>query len=372
MELSEEKKKVFIRRLLLSRTRIMFNFGFYGLLLMSMKFKLDEDVETISTDAEYIYINPAFLDSLTDPELDFVLLQEILHVIMGHYAEEEQGEENDGEQKKGDEKNSDKDEVVENEIRNSCGMYEKDFSEGRDYKDLRDDHSKWVGEKEDSYLNDVWEKRIIDAYEAVKMMNTARGAGSIPSFLDRLLSELKKPQVDWKTILTNFIQEEITDYSFTPPDRRFDEGDFFLPDFNEKDDHVENILFMIDTSGSMSEEMITTAYSEVKGAIDQFGGKLKGWLGFFDAQVVEPKAFSDEEEFKIIRPVGGGGTSFHVIFEYVRDNMMSDPPVSIIIMTDGYASEPAEKMAMGIPVLWLITDSDVTPSWGKIARIHSK
>ena len=70
--------------------------------------------------------------------------------------------------------------------------------------------------------------------------------------------------------------------------------------------------------------------------------------------------------------MGGGGTSFHVIFEYVRDNMMSDPPVSIIIMTDGYASEPTEKMAMGIPVLWLITDSEVTPSWGKIARIHSK
>ena len=82
MELSEEKKNEFIRRLLLSRTRIMFNFGFYGLLLMSMKFKLDEDVETISTDAEYIYINPAFLDSLTDPELDFVLLQEILKCQM--------------------------------------------------------------------------------------------------------------------------------------------------------------------------------------------------------------------------------------------------------------------------------------------------
>lgn len=40
-------------------------------------------------------------------------------------------------------------------------------------------------------------------------------------------------------------------------------------------------------------------------------------------------------------------------------------------MTDGYAPQPDEKMAMGIPVLWLITDSVVIPSWGKVARIYS-
>ena len=66
-----------------------------------------------------------------------------------------------------------------------------------------------------------------------------------------------------------------------PPDRRFDESPFFLPDFNDKDDLAEDILFMIDTSASMSDDMITAAYSKVKGAIDQFDGKLKCWLGFF-------------------------------------------------------------------------------------------
>ena len=64
---------------------------------------------------------------------------------------------------------------------------------------------------------------------------------------------------------------------------------------------------MIDTSGSMSDDMITAAYSEVKGAIDQFGGKLEGWLGFFDAAIIEPKRFTSLDEFKIIKPAGGGG-----------------------------------------------------------------
>ena len=144
---------------------------------------------------------------------------------------------------------------------------------------------------------------------------------------------------------------------------------YFLPDFNEKDDVVKNVLFMIDTSGSMSDDMITDAYSEIKGAIDQFNGKLQGMLGFFDAAVTEPKPFANEEEFRVIRPVGGGGTSFDVIFDYVNKNMADEPPASIIILTDGYAPFPKKSYANGIPVLWMINNDNVTPPWGKIARI---
>ena len=159
------------------------------------------------------------------------------------------------------------------------------------------------------------------------------------------------------------------DYSFVPPDRRFDESPFFLPDFNEKDDVVEDILFMIDTSGSMSDEMITAAYSEVKGAIDQFNGKLKGWIGFFDAAIVEPQPFENEDEFRVIQPAGGGGTDFNIIFLYVQEHMQNKLPASIIILTDGYAPFPKQSLAMGIPVLWLLNNEEVEPPWGKVARI---
>ena len=52
--------------------------------------------------------------------------------------------------------------------------------------------------------------------------------------------------------------------------------------------------------------------------------------------------------------------------------MQEDPPVSIVIMTDGYAPMPEEKMANGIPVLWIITNEDITPPWGKVARVTEK
>lgn len=232
-----------------------------------------------------------------------------------------------------------------------------------------DDHSWWGKYEEDDTLRDVWVKRFEDAAEAIKIRDPSNARGLLPAFAERILKELKKTQTDWRTILNDFIQEEVVDYSFAPPDRRFDDSPFFLPDFNGKEDRVEDILFMIDTSGSMSDDMIAAAYSEVKGAIDQFNGKLKGWLGFFDAAIIKPQPFSDENEFKIIKPAGGGGTDFQIIFEYVFHHMSDKLPASIIILSDGYVPFPLEKLAGGIPVLWLLNNEEVNPPWGKVARI---
>ena len=49
--------------------------------------------------------------------------------------------------------------------------------------------------------------------------------------------------------------------------------------------------------------------------------------------------------------------------------MIEDPHVSIVILTDGYAPFPREQEAMGILVLWIITNEEVTPPFGKIARV---
>lgn len=228
-----------------------------------------------------------------------------------------------------------------------------------------------AGEK-NADMRDQWLQRMIEATqitERISIRKAGRGCGLTPLGVQRIVKELTEPQTDWRTVLDTFIQEEITDYSFDPPDRRFQDSPFLLPDYNEKDENVKDLLFMIDTSGSMSDYMITQAYSEIYGAIQQFNGKLHGWLGFFDAKVVEPKEFNDEEEFKIIRPEGGGGTSFHCIFDYVKEHINEITPASIIILTDGYAPFPEEQEAMDIPVLWLINNDDVTPPWGKITRI---
>lgn len=247
-----------------------------------------------------------------------------------------------------------------------------DKIEDSEKQGMVDDHSFWNGDEEDNIGRDTWLNRMIDATDIIAQSNGGKGRGTMPLAAQRVIEELKNPTLDWRTILNEFVQEEICDYSFSPPDKRMEDSPFFLPDFNEKDESIKDILFMIDTSGSMSDVQITECYSEIYGAIGQFGGKLQGKLGFFDAVVVEPIPFENEDEFKIIRPKGGGGTSFDIIFDYVEKEMEEEPPVSIVILTDGYAPIPDESRAGGIPVLWIINNDSVTPPWGKIARILDK
>lgn len=415
--------------------RILYNHGFYGLLLMHMIYAVSEEIETACTDGVRITFGIDFLDSLSDSELDFVMMHEILHVVLQHCfrgdvedpeayniaadivvnsnimlengmkassitlskygiamhvaPDGKEGHEYTAEQvyamlpknlnKKGNNKSpgpavggaKKENKKGNNKSPGSAvGRAKKEISKEQ-HQPVRvwDDHSRWGKYEEDDTLRDVWVKRFEDAAEAIKIRDPSNARGLLPAFAERILKELKKTQTDWRTILNDFIQEEVVDYSFSPPDRRFDDSPFFLPDFNGKEDMVEDILFMIDTSGSMSDDMIAAAYSEVKGAIDQFNGKLKGWLGFFDAAIIKPQPFSDENEFKIIKPAGGGGTDFQIIFEYVFHHMSDKLPASIIILSDGDAPFPLEKLAGGIPVLWLLNNEEVNPPWGKVARI---
>ena len=53
--------------------------------------------------------------------------------------------------------------------------------------------------------------------------------------------------------------------------------------------------------GYDNDKYIRTQSAHIHERIQQFGGKLQGKLGFFDAVVVEPIPFEDEEEFKIIK-----------------------------------------------------------------------
>lgn len=424
MALSDEKIKGYIQRLLLSRMRILQSHGFFGLLLMHMRYAVDEEVETACTDGERITFGTEFLDNLSDSELDFVMMHEIMHVALQHcirgtdydaevfniacdivvnsnlllengmltnritldkYGEAmhlapdgKEGYEYTAEQvyrmllSDGGAAGTGKDQSAGGRNGNGKskgkGKGKGDGSGSPDLSGQWDDHSRWGEAENPELLRDTWAKRVQDAAKAMENRDPTNARGTLPLFAQRLLGELGKPQTDWRTVLNEFVQEEIVDYSFFPPDRRFDGGDFFLPDFNEKDESVEDVLFMVDTSGSMSDEMITAAFSEIAGAIEQFDGKLKGWLGFFDGAVVEPEPFENREEFQIIRPVGGGGTDFAIIFDYVKK--MEKEPSSIIILTDGYAPFPEESAAMGIPTLWLINNEEITPPWGKIARIQ--
>lgn len=428
--MTKQRKDRLKKKLMESRARLLDTNPFFAILLMYLKFVAVKDMKTMSTNGRCIYFSPDYVDKLYTHELDFILCHQVMHIAFGdiwrtsekagdsyHHAcdivinanlalcgwdEERHPHLGDIFKKlpgcKAEEMSADEvfcelpysvsvfDERTRSRFMiDSDEWWDNKLEKGRigeiiidtDYKEAISDFSEELfaeaeqgnakQKSDDDGLKLKWQL-LLNMAIAIEKNNSQ--AGSIPAFMERRLEHLREAETDWRAILNDFIQEEISDYSFSPPDRRFGDSMFFLPDFNDKTDVVKDILFMIDTSASMSNEMITAAYSEVKGAIDQFGGKLKGWLGFFDMTVIEPQPFGSEDELEIIRPMGGGGTDFYVIFDYVAEHMQDNLPASIIILTDGYADFPEVELAQDIPVLWLLNNDEVQPPWGKVARIR--
>ena len=193
--------------------------------------------------------------------------------------------------------------------------------------------------------------------------------GTEDAFRERVWQKAVRPGLDWRKLLDDFIQTDVCDYSFTPPDRRFQEGELFLPDYNVLTERPKEVLFMVDTSGSVDDEMLAVVYSEIANALSQFGGGLVGTLAFFDTRVYAPRRFTEVGELRKIIPHGGGGTNFHCVFDFIRENRMDDPPATVVIFTDGRGEYPQEPAMDNVPVLWLLSNKSASPPWGKYAYV---
>jgi len=366
-----------LERLTKSRVNLMLDFPFFGVLALGLKLEEDDSVGTAGTDGKKLYYNTEFINSLTDAELNWVIIHEILHPVLGHIW------------RKGDrlhrawniacdfalhdvmmeylEANPNKKNKLS--MPEGClyseeykGMSAEEIYDTFDIKkisllDTLDNHDMW-GESLDKEMVEEWTKKIVEASIASK------DSGNFPAGLKRVIDKLVNPKKDWRTLLHEFVEMEVTDYSFSPPDRRFSDYDFFMPDFNEEDETIKNIIFLVDTSGSLGNAELAEFYSELMGAVRQFS-RLEGKIGFFDHICYGLTDFVDVKSLMEIKPKGGGGTSFINALSYVRDNTELDEVAGIIIFTDGFAEFPEESITRGVPTLWVISKgSKVQPPWG--------
>ena len=357
-----------------SRIRLLTDAPFYGMVMMNMKVYLGDSKKDVWIESgDILFFNPHYLQEVGDYELDKTIVR-----VLDEFVEQvisdslESNEDEDDENKPEDEEKDSEDDSTTSE-----GDSEDVKESGEEDEDAEEDVAE-AGDgglsdseaESDKFNRDIWLNRIRNITKTISIESSSASMGGVPLFAQRLLKQLNKSQINWREVINNFIQEEIMDYTFTPPDRRFDDSPFFLPDYNVIDEEaVSDIWFVVDTSGSISDDAIAAAYSEISNAIIQFNGKLKGILSFTESYVTDPVPFSTVEELMNIKPVGGGGNDFSDIFRYLKDKMIDNLPAQIIIITDGYDDFPEEEMAMGIPVLWLINNDKVNPPWGKVARI---
>ena len=408
--MDEMKVKNTVRRMTEERALLIKNNPFFGHLSMGLQLAC-APCKTACTDGSRLIFDPAFAEKLSDQELQFVILHEVLHCVFRHcirgkglhsvlyniacdivvnstilamWGQESMmiaGEKAmhlapDG--KEGREYNAEEIYQMLIHQNHTNGIYQMQTDQNNANKSSQmqtnnegfekssfDRHDIWQGICDKAQLQDNWNRKIQSAF---RQCGDSTG---MPQQVRTIVQDIAhRSGLNWKQLLHDFLQSDTYDYNFLPPDCRYAFSDFYLPAYNMDEEHqtADDIWVCIDTSGSVTGEELTCTMAEILDAMRQAG--LKGRISFFDSNITEPEPFEFENDLKNLTTQGGGGTSFHIIFRYLKEKLYPDLPRAILIFTDGYARFPEEKAALNVPVLWLICkggNADVP--WGQVIQL---
>jgi predicted metal-dependent peptidase len=213
--------------------------------------------------------------------------------------------------------------------------------------ELLDEHLDWEGDGEEDGNNNsnisskqpkYSKEQMREIRDEVKenMMTAAQssGAGNVPAEIERMISKLTEPKMNWREILRQQIQSTIrNDYTFMRPSRKGWHMSAVLPGQNF--DETIDIAVGIDMSGSIGNEQGEDFLGEVQGIMDEYQDyNIKVWC--FDTKVYNEQDFTADggerlEEYEIM---GGGGTEFDCNWEYMKQHDIT--PKKFIMFTDGY------------------------------------
>ena len=332
-----------------------------------------------------------FCESLNDAELRFLILHENYHKLYKHMITWQHLYKEDG-----DRANKACDYVINVKLVDdnkdgfatmtgalSIGCFNEKYrgwDPARVYKDLPStpegeggngggsclDVHDWDGAKELTTQEKNELTRDID--EAIRQ--GALVAGKVGNGADRELTELLKPQIDWRKVLRDFVTDTCKGNDFSTwqrPNRRFIASDIYMP--TGITERVEGIAVGGDMSGSIGEHEQAVILTEVSSITDTV---KPSWLRmlYWDTEVVGDEKYEMHELdnfVKSTKPVGGGGTDPSCVPEYLTTHKIT--PQCVIMITDGYVGSWGK---WSHPVLWVIIDNDnAYPPVGKYIHVKS-
>jgi predicted metal-dependent peptidase len=352
---NNNSKEAVLDQLTRARISLLLKQPFWGTLATRLILKDATDEEwcnTAATDGRYFYYNRDFISKLTKPETVFLVAHEVEHCVYDHMS------------RRGSRKpqmwNAAADYVINYELHEfgvgelpnpktsgvqACfdAKYKGMFAEEVYELLLKDPDAKFPefdihlepGDGKGEPMTEE-ERRVLgdEIRGAVMQAAKAAGAGNVPAGVKRMLKDLTNPQMDWRELLNMKIQSMIkNDFTWQRCSRKSQASGIYLPGTKE-DTRIEAAI-AIDTSGSMSEDMLRDLLSETKGIMEQFTDfKLRVWC--FDTKVYNEVMFTPDniDDIDTYEIKGGGGTDFICNWKYMKENDIM--PERFVMFTDGY------------------------------------
>lgn len=355
-------------KLITARVGLLLRQPFYGNLATRLQLiNADEWCPTAATDGRRFYYNSKFVDSLSLKETEFLFGHEIGHIIYDHMGrrgsrdpkmwnvagdycvngdliEHKVGERITKVQILHDTKYAGwPAERVYDDLQNRQDEMQKLFQQVLDEHLDEDDGMGGNGDgkdgdKEGKGGRPKISKEEADAIrdeikEAVLQAANSVDASQIPGGVKRLIQDLTAPKIDWRSLLQQQIESVFrSDFSWTKPNRRGWHMDAIMPGMIPGT--MVNVDIAIDTSGSISTQMIKEFLSEVLGIMEAYTEyKIRLWC--FDTAIHNVQEYTSDnlQDIREYEPGGGGGTDFDVNWQFMKENDIQ--PSKFIMFTDG-------------------------------------
>lgn len=186
----------------------------------------------------------------------------------------------------------------------------------------------------------------------------AQKAGELPRGVKRLTDKLLESRTDWRNVFRPYISV-VGDYSYLRPNRRQIPNGLYLPGAIKT--KLNCLVFAIDMSGSISGKMLQIVAGEAEAVFASEERPDCIYVVYCDAAVQRVDEITEELRFNA---VGGGGTKFQPVFDWVEKEGLE--PEALIYFTDlDCFDKPRDP---GYPVLWLVPECHVkdTMTFGEV------
>lgn len=316
---------------------------------------------TLGTDGRKIYYVREYIESLTNDECEFVLLHEGLHCGFEHHARR-----NGRDIRKW---NIAADHAInlvlsETGLTMPKGGYANPKYTGLTAEEIYNNLPKG-GSQFDCLIdgslteaeNTAWKQALAESFHA------ALKAGKLSDNAERLIEESLQPKLNWRDILADLIVRSAgqDDFTWKHQSRRGRAVDIYLPGLFAES--CKPLAICIDTSGSMSGEILSRVVSEARAAIEQLR-PVQTVVICADSEIKSIEILDPANGWKPPKLKGGGGTDF----EPAIKKSLDFEPSCIVYLTD---LEGPTGLDPGIPVIWCVPDRvSHTPAFGETIIIE--
>jgi predicted metal-dependent peptidase len=147
--------------------------------------------------------------------------------------------------------------------------------------------------------------------------------------------------------------------------KRFVSSDIYLPSLWSPS--IGGLVIGIDTSGSMGQEELNQAASEITAIVEDFRPEWVLVL-YCNYELVGVQRFEQGEDIQLTAK-GGGGTRFKPVFDYIEEEI-NEPIAALVYFTDLYG-DTSELDQPEYPVIWGATcNSRVQVPFGDVVQAY--